>query len=52
VKKIDPLAEYPAFALVLDAEALAGVHPPEALLQFLWHAAINRRPRAVPRLFD
>ena len=35
MKKIDALAEYPAFALVLDAEPLSRVQPPEALFQFL-----------------
>ena len=35
MEEIDALAEYPAFVLVLDAEPLARVQPPEPLLQFL-----------------
>jgi hypothetical protein len=51
MKKIDAAAEYPASALILDAEPLSRVHPPEALFQFLKHAAIDRKAGALPRLF-
>src|SRR2546423_12688684 len=51
MKEIDSLAEYPAFALALDTEPLPRVQPPEALFQFLQHAAINRKAGALPRLF-
>ncbi len=52
MKKIDALAEYPAFVLVLDAEPLSRVQPPEALFQFFEHAAIDRKAGAMPRLFS
>ena len=52
MKKIDALAEYPAFTLALDAEPLPGVQPTEAFFQFLQNAAINRRAGAMPRLFS
>ena len=51
MKEIDAAAEYPALALILDAEPLSGVQPPEALFQFFEHALIDRKARAMPRLF-
>src|SRR5947208_9705300 len=51
MKEIDALAEYPAFALALDAEPLPRVQPPEALFQFLEHAPIYRKTGALPRVF-
>src|SRR5271167_3173776 len=45
------MKELDAFALVLDAEPLSRVQPPEALFQFLRHVAIDRKTGATPRLF-
>ena len=51
MKEIDALAEYPAFALVLDTEPLSRVQPSKAPLQFFEHALIDRKAAAMPRLF-
>lgn len=42
MKKIEPAAKNMRFMVVLDAEALPGVHAPEALLQLLKNVLLHQ----------